>query len=132
MQTTIDGKELKLSDLRGKVVFIDFWATWCGPCIQELPVVKKTYDKYGKNGEFVVVGISLDESQDAVRNYVSNNELTWPQIVLGPAETNAVAKAYGVTGVPANFLIGRDGKVIATDLRGEFLLAATEKALEGK
>jgi peroxiredoxin len=117
--TTLDGKAIKLSDLRGKVVLLDFWATWCGPCIAELPNVKQAYEKYGKGGAFEIVGISLDQDPEQVRRFVKSQQMPWPQIVLGPG--NPVAKQYNVTAIPATFLIDRDGKVIAKDLRGKDL-----------
>jgi peroxiredoxin len=119
--TTLDKQELKLEDLRGKVVLLDFWATWCAPCIAQMPKVKQAYEQFGADGGFVVVGISLDQDEAAVKQFVEKRGMPWPQIVLGPSEQNPVAKKYNVTGVPATFLIGRDGKVLATDLSGRAL-----------
>ena len=119
--TTLDGKPFKLSDLRGKVVLLDFWATWCTPCIAELPNLERAYEKFGKDGDFVVIGISLDSSDSAVQQFCEQRKIRWPQIVLGPAEQNPVAKRYNVSGIPATFLIGRDGKVVATDVHGRSL-----------
>jgi thiol-disulfide isomerase/thioredoxin len=126
---TLDGKEIKLSDLRGKVVLLDFWATWCGPCIQEMPHVRRAYEKYSKQGDFVVIGISLDEDAGKVRSFVKQRKVGWPQIVGGPAKESAIAKAYFVEGIPASFLIDRDGKVVAKDLRGKDVLRKVRKAL---
>jgi len=119
--TTLAGKQMKLSDLHGKVVFLDFWATWCAPCIAELPSVKRAHDEFGKDGEFVVLGISLDAEADTVRNFLKSKQYQWEQAVLGPAETNPVAQKYFVAGIPATFLIDRDGKVVGRDLRGRAL-----------
>ena len=115
--TTLDGKPFKLSELRGKVVLIDFWATWCTQCIAELPNVKQAYEEFSKGGDFVVVGISLDDRDKSARQFCERNKVPWTQIVLGPAEQNPVAKQYNVSSIPATFLIGRDGKVVATDVR---------------
>jgi peroxiredoxin len=125
---TLNGFALKLSDLRGKVVLLDFWATWCGPCIAELPNVKQAYEKYGKGGAFEIVGISLDQDPEQVRRFIKSQQVPWPQIVLGPG--NAVAQQYNVTAIPATFLIDRDGKVIARDLRGTDLDKELAKHIE--
>jgi len=125
--TTTDGKELRLADLRGKVVLLDFWATWCAPCIAEFPNLLRVYDQYAAKGTLVVIGISLDQDSQTVQKFVHDRKLPWPQIVLGPAETNSVAKAYNVSGVPATFLIGPDGKIIAKGVTGEALRAAISR-----
>jgi peroxiredoxin len=129
--TTLDGKELKLGDLRGKVVLLDFWATWCGPCIAELPNLQWAHKQFGLGGELVVVGISLDSNKDAVKEFVAKRDIHWRQIALGPAEQNPVAKEYTVSGVPATFLIGRDGKVVARDIQGWRLRTELKKLFSG-
>ncbi len=126
---TVDGNELKLSDLRGKVVLVDFWATWCGPCIAEMPNVRKAHDKYGKEGDFVVLGVSLDEDEKKVQRFVKKQNIPWPQIVAGPAEKNPIAKQYFVVGIPATFLIDAEGKIVAKDLRGRALQKEVRKLL---
>ena len=131
-RTTIEGEQITLSDLAGKVVLLDFWATWCAPCVAELPNVKKVLEEFGGDGEFVVVGISLDEDAETVRRFVEQRELPWHQIVLGPAEQNPLARQWGVDGVPATFFVGRDGKIFAKDLRGDDLRKAVADALAGK
>ncbi len=126
---TLDGKDFKLSDLRGQVVLIDFWATWCGPCIAEMPNIKKAYDTYGKNGRFTVIGISLDFEESVVKSFLKKQDVPWPVAVLGPAEQNPVAKEYNVAQIPATFLIGPDGKVVAKDLRGRKLERELKKLI---
>jgi len=128
--TTLDGKSLKLSELKGKVVLLDFWATWCSPCLAEVPNIKKAVDRFGKDGRFVVVGISLDTSEPVAKAMVERFGMNWPHLMLGPAEENPVAKLYGVSGIPAMFLIDAEGKVVARDLRGETLQTELAKRLE--
>ncbi len=128
-EKTIDDKEVRLADLRGKVVLLDFWATWCAPCMAELPNLKTAHEKYAADGRLVIVGISLDSDAEAVRGFVRERGVPWAQIALGPAESNAVAKAYHVSGVPATFLIGEDGKVVARDVTGQALQDELAKLL---
>ena len=127
--TDLDGKPVKLSDLHGKVVLLDFWATWCGPCVMEMPQIRRAYEKLGKRGNFVVVGISLDDNPDKVRGFLKQRSFRWLQIVGGPAKENPIARSYHVEGIPANFLIDRDGKVVAKDLRGRDVLRKARKLL---
>ena len=94
-----------------------------------MPNVRKAYEKYGKDGDFVVVGISLDNEDEKVAAFVRKHEIGWPQIVAGPADKNAVAKKYYVEGVPATFLIDPNGKVVAKDLRGSALQKEVDRQL---
>ncbi len=126
---TIAGKEFDIKSLNGKVVLVDFWATWCGPCVQEMPNVKKAYDRYHAKG-FEVVGVSLDNEQAALVEFVKENKIPWVQVFHKPPEgkedwANPLAKKYEVQGIPAMFLLGKDGKVVSRNVRGE----ALEKAL---
>ncbi|MGD8452727.1 MAG: TlpA disulfide reductase family protein [Phycisphaerae bacterium] len=128
--TTLDGQPFKLSALRGKVVLLDFWATWCGPCVAELLNVKKAYEEYAKDG-LVVVGISFDRTAQTARDYVAKQELPWTQIWAEKGPDSPIANLYGVGAIPATFLIGPDGVVIDKDLRGEDLLRAVKRAVSG-
>jgi peroxiredoxin len=128
--TTLDGKSFKLSELKGKVVLLGFWATWCTPCLAEVPGIRKAVDRFGKDGRFTVVGISLDTGEQSVRAIVEKFGMNWPHLVLGPAEENPVAKLYGVSGIPAMFLIDADGTVVASDLHGEALHKELAERLE--
>ena len=115
--TPVDAKkETSLKDLRGKVIVIDFWATWCGPCKKELPGLKKLYDKYGKEG-LAVIGVSLDRKQSELTDYVKENEITWPQVV-GKAASDFADK-WGIDAIPAVFVIDRKGKLRSVEGRGK-------------
>lgn len=102
-------------------MLIDFWATWCAPCIVEMPNIKNAYDKYKDGGDLVVLGISVDQDPSQVSRFVTQRGINWPQIAAGPSDVNPIAKAYYVSGVPATFLINQEGKVMAKDLRGPAL-----------
>lgn len=116
-----EGKILKLSDLRGKVVLIDFWASWCGPCRQENPNVVRLFKKYQNKG-FTVFSVSLDEDVNAWKNAIQKDGLTWPNHVsdLKGWETPLIS-TYGFDAIPFTVLVNKDGKVIGTNLRGEQL-----------
>ena len=116
--TGLDGKETDLAKMKGKVVLIDFWATWCGPCIAELPNVLKAYEEYNDKG-FEIIGISLDNAkdEDKLRTFVKDKKMTWPHAFDGQGWRNSLAKKFGISSIPATFLIGKDGKVVSTNLR---------------
>lgn len=114
---SVEDDDVTLKDHRGKVVLLDFWATWCAPCIAEMPNIKRMYDEHRKSGSFEVLGVSLDTDAMKVKRFV-RGKVPWAQIVGGPAEVNPVAMKYFVVGVPATFLIDYEGKVVAKNLRG--------------
>lgn len=130
---TLDGGTIKLEDFRGKFVLLDFWATWCGPCIAETPNLKDAYEAFGDGGKFAMIGLSLDDNAEAPRKYVEENALGWSQAFLGPFDNTEVPSDYGVVGIPSIWLIGPDGKVVAKYLRGPGIKQAIADALgEGK
>jgi thiol-disulfide isomerase/thioredoxin len=127
--TDLDGKPLSVSAQKGKVVLIDFWATWCGPCVQELPNVLAAYEKYHDKG-FNVIGISLDQKKDALTDFIEQRKIPWPQFFDGKGWGNELAQKYGINSIPATYLLDKDGKILAKGLRGEALDEAIAKALK--
>ena len=122
-----NGQERKLSDLRGKVVLLDFWASWCGPCRRENPSVVRAYEKYKDRG-FEVFSVSLDSDASRWKKAIEQDQLTWPNHVSDLAGwRNAASREYGISSIPHTMLIDRDGSILATHLRGP----AVESALRG-
>ena len=122
-----DGKVRKLSDLRGKVVLIDFWASWCGPCRKENPHVRAMYEKYHERG-FEVFSVSLDNNKDRWKDAIAKDGLVWPNHVSDlKGWGSAAAKLYGVSSIPSTFLVDKEGRIIAKGLRGEQLTAVLEQ-----
>lgn len=126
--TATDGSAVDLAKMKGKVVLVDFWATWCGPCVAEMPNVIAAYSKFKDKG-FEVVGISLDQDRAALDGFTKQNGMTWPQHFDGMGWQSELVKKFGIRGIPATFLIGKDGKIAASDLRGEELEANLARLL---
>ncbi|MFT3886393.1 MAG: TlpA disulfide reductase family protein [Flavobacteriales bacterium] len=116
-QNTPEGRALSLSELKGKVVLVDFWASWCRPCRMEMPNVKKVYAKYHAKG-FEILGVSLDREKEAWTDAIKQDGLPWLHVSDLQFWNNAAAQQYGVSSIPYTVLVGRDGKVIAKNLRG--------------
>jgi thiol-disulfide isomerase/thioredoxin len=127
----LTGQPLSVGALQGKVVLVDFWATWCGPCVAELPNVMKAYDKHHGDG-FEIIGISLDSDKAKLDKFTKDKKMTWQQFFDGQGWGNKLAGQYGVNSIPATYLLDGEGKIIAKDLRGDALEAAVAKALAKK
>jgi len=119
-QNTPEGEPLSLSDLRGKVVLVDFWASWCGPCRRENPNVVRLYHQYKDNG-FDVLGVSLDKSKAPWLKAIKKDELPWNNVSDLKGWSNKAAQLYSVSSIPHTILLDREGRIIARNLRGEQL-----------
>ncbi len=120
-----DGVDISLSSLRGKYVLIDFWAAWCKPCRQENPNVLASYNKYKDKG-FEILGVSLDRTREAWVKAIEDDGLTWKHVSDLQYFNSEAAATYEISAIPATYLIGPDGKIVAKNLRG----ASLEKKLE--
>lgn len=116
--TAVDGHEIDLANMKGKVVLIDFWATWCGPCVAELPNVLKAYEKLHGKG-FEIVGISLDSEKEKLESFTKEKGMTWPQYFDGKGWENEVSTRLGIRSIPAMWLVNKKGMVVSTDARGK-------------
>jgi thiol-disulfide isomerase/thioredoxin len=131
---TVQGPPFDLRRLRGKVVLVDFWATWCEPCVEELPHVRAVYDRYHAKG-FEVVGVSLDNSRQRLEEFIREHKIPWPQVFFDyPGQrgwANPVAQRYGLHGIPAMVLVDPEGHVVPGNVRGEALGPAVARLLDG-
>ncbi|MBL9134981.1 MAG: TlpA family protein disulfide reductase [Verrucomicrobiales bacterium] len=132
--TAVDGRPVDFASLRGKVVLVDFWATWCGPCVAELPNVLETYRKYHDQG-LEIVGISFDSDRSALEQFIAKKSVPWPQYFDGEAWGNKYGKMFGIRAIPTMWLLDHNGRIAEREARGpqlskrvEQLLAARPKA----
>ena len=122
--TDLNGQEFDWTQYKGKIVLVDFWATWCGPCLEEMPNIRENYDRYHAQG-FEVVGVNLDEDMQSLQRFVSFQDLPWPSVMGADASmrgwNNPMIQKCGITSIPFLVLVGRDGIVLATNVRGDAL-----------
>jgi thiol-disulfide isomerase/thioredoxin len=111
-------------------VLLDFWATWCSPCVGEIPYLKQAHEKFKDRSDFVMISLSLDKTANEPRDFLKKNDLPWVQGYLGEWSEAKVAGQYGVEGIPALFLVGPDGKIIESELEGSSMIARLESHLK--
>jgi thiol-disulfide isomerase/thioredoxin len=128
--TAVDGREVDLTKMKDKVVLVDFWATWCGPCVKEIPNVKAVYEKLHDKG-FEIVGISFDQKQDALEKFVKDKSMGWPQYFDGKGWSNKFGKEYGINSIPTMWLVDKKGNLRDVEAR-EDLAGKVEKLLAEK
>jgi len=122
------GRKVSLSQYRGKVLLVDFWATWCGPCMMEMPNVQAVYKKYHSRG-LEVVGYNQDHDESHMKLVLAERGFSWREVFCGAPGGEAVPIAYGIQAIPFMMLVGRDGKIAAVDMRGPELEAAVAAAI---
>jgi peroxiredoxin len=116
--TAVDGRKVDLAKLKGKVVLVDFWATWCPPCVAEVPDVKETYARFHNQG-FDIIGISLDKEKDKLTQFVAEHKIPWPQYFDGLYWQNIYARQFGIDSIPAMWLIDKKGDLRVVDARSD-------------
>jgi len=116
---TVQGPSLSAPQ-NNKITLLEFWATWCGPCMGEIPHLKSIQSKYSTNN-LQIIGISLDTDLEKLKQFIHQKRMSWPQIIQPKAWDDKITKEYNVIGIPKTYIIGQDGNIIAKDLRGEKL-----------
>lgn len=126
---TIDGQKLSLTDLEGQYVLLEFWATWCGPCIPEIPHLKSLHENYGRDN-LKIVGISLDRDEETLIDFIQDREITWVQIFEEDGWQGELTRLFNVSGIPRMYLLDPEGIIVGRDLRGEEMVSKVEDLMD--
>ena len=128
---TLDGQTWRLSDHRGKIVLLEFWATRCQACVAAIPEMRQIYDTYGHRDDFVMVGVALDGDRDKLESFCSRHDVDWAQL-FDPSTTlqgSAASSAFGIFALPSVWIIDKDGNILGANLRGSSISTSIERAL---
>ncbi|MFQ5701924.1 MAG: redoxin domain-containing protein [Acidobacteriota bacterium] len=128
---TLDGGEIALSSLRGKVVLLDFWATWCQPCIDEMPSLRSAYDRWHDQG-FDIIGVNMDDDLEQVRRFVMEHELPWTVVAAGKGMFDPLSLEYSVQAIPMSYLIDREGTIRDRALFGDDVIRAVSRLIHDR
>lgn len=130
---TLEGASISLRELKGKTVLLIFWATWCGPCIAEIPQLIEVSEKFRGRNDFVMLGISRDFEENSLRDFLKTHpKMIWPQSFGTAGGADLAAEGFGVSGIPAIFLLDPEGKVAQSELRDEGIMHAVEESLKAR
>jgi RNA polymerase sigma factor (sigma-70 family) len=130
--TTLDGKPLKLGDFQGRYVLLDFWATWCGPCLAEIPQLQAVQDAFGRDARFAILSLSVDEKIEEPKRFQEKRRLPWSQAFLGGGIHGPTPAKFGIRAIPAFVLVDPDGRIVARGMRGDDIKKEVAKALAKK
>lgn len=130
---TLGGETLNFTELKGKTVLVEFWATWCPPCLEEMPYLIAIHEKYAARKDLVMIGINRDHELGTVADYLKNNpKISWPQVFGEKGGVSQACDAFGVTGIPELFIIGPDGKIIAAHIRGQQIIERVDTLMKDR
>ncbi|MGF1672047.1 MAG: TlpA family protein disulfide reductase [Balneolaceae bacterium] len=125
---TLHGETLTLEDLDGKFVILEFWGTWCGPCIPEIPYLQTLWEKHGEYN-LLILGIALDDNEDVVTRFIEERDMPWPQILQSDQFRGELVELFNVVGIPRMYLLNPSGEIVARDLRGEEMVSEVNRLI---